>query len=221
MFIAQGWFVVKEDLDGADVQAFELINNSGNQRIPPNLQSLTVSDANLDGVRVAVYRSTGAGLKTILRTEFKVGTVGGGYNQSGDSDIELDAQDRAKPMPADVPSTGVLRILDPNDTGTYLFFAYDTVDRTNGRFHLTSGTIGAVTGGQDLVDEDNAHVVFIEEEVSGTSVSNTIQYVAPGINLFWVARLKGWLPADGTSSFGTGGAAIAANLQPDENVDLP
>jgi hypothetical protein len=223
--LAQGWFIIKEDLHGDDVQNFTVINAAGTQRTPPNLQSLEMTDANLalpglTGVRVAAYRSTGAGLKTILRNEFKVGTVGTPYNQAGDSIIEVDANVRAKPLPADVPDTGVLRVLDPNDTGTYLSFPYSSVDRTNGRFTLASGTIGDVTDAADLVDDDNVHVVLIEKESSGSSASNVIQYVA-AIPIYWVARLKGWLPADGTASFGATGASIATNLQADENVDLP
>jgi hypothetical protein len=223
--LAQGWFIIKEDLDSGDVQNFTVINNAGTTRTPPNLQSLEMSDANtalpgLTGVRIAAYRSTGAGLKTILRNEFKVGTVGTPYNEAGDSIIEVDANARAKPLPADVPDAGVLRVLDPNDTGTYLSFPYSSVDRTNGRFTLASGTIGDVTGAQDLVDDDNAHVVFIEKESAGASSSNTIQFVST-IPIYWVARLKGWLPADGTSAFGATGTSIACNLQPDENVDMP
>jgi len=226
---SQGWFIIKEDLLAADIQNFTVITAAGSPRTPPNLQSLVMTDANtalpgLTGVRVAAYRSTGAGLKTILRTEFQVGTVGGIYNGASDSDIELDAQTRAVPMPLDVPDTGVLRILDPNGTGTYLSFVYDTVDRTNGRFHLQQGigqnTIGDVTGAADLVATYNAHVALIEGEASAASASNTLQYIGD-FPIYWVGRLKGWLPADGTATFGSTGANIAANLQADENVDLP
>lgn len=146
-------------------------------------------------------------------------------NQAADSDILVAANARSvSPLPSDVPDEGVLRILDPADSGDYLRFVYDTVDRTTNTFSLTQGigqnTIGAVTGALDLVLNDNIHVVLIEEEASSTSVSNTIQYVA-AIPLYVVVRVKGKQPFKTTSSFSSSGASIGAVLNPDNVVNMP
>jgi hypothetical protein len=220
VFYAQGWCVVKEDLDVADIQNFKTKTNDGDVRTPPNLQAVQLLGVE-DGVRCAIYRTAAADSETIQRTEFQVGAVGSGYNQSGDTKILIAAQDRSvSPLPSDVPDAGVVRALDPNDTGNYLRFPYDTIDRTNNWVELTSGTIGAVTGGQDLVLADDLHICLLEEEATGSSVSNTLQYVA-NINVYWVARKKGYLPSKGTGTFGTTGFSANANLQDDEVVNMP
>lgn len=220
----QGLFIDTGTLDSGDIRNIQLIDNAGGTYDPPNLQVLEVINLS-SGVNVAVYRSTGSGSETILRNEFQVGAVGGGYNQSGDSDILVQAGGRSvSPLPQDVPDTGVLRVLDPNNTGDYLRFVYDTVDRTNNIFSLQQGigqnTIGDVTGAQDLVQNDYAHVVFIEDTATGTSISNTIQFVSDAY-LFAVARIKGKQHFKTTSVFGSGGVSIGAVLNPDNVVNLP
>lgn len=221
VFGAQGVFIDKDTLDSADIQNFQLINNADTTRIPPNLQTLKISNLE-NGVRAAAYRSTGSGNSDIMRNEFKVGAVGGGYNQATDTKILVAANTRSVgPLPQDVPESGVLRVLDPNDTGKYLRFPYDTIDRTNNWFELSSGDIGAVTGEEDLVLDDNVHVCLIEEESTGSSVENNIIYIAPGINLYCIARKKGKIPYDAPSTFGPTGATIGAVLSDDDIVDLP
>ena len=216
---AQGMFIEKFTLDAADLRNIQLIDNLGDTYNPPNLQSLSITNL-VSGVRASAYRSTGAGQTSILRNEFTVGAVGGGYNQSANSAILLAAGNRSvSPLPNDVPDSGVLRILDPNDTGNYLRFIYTSVNRTTNVFTL-SATIGSVTGSVDLTAADNAHVVLIEQQSSGASVTNTIQYVAD-IPLLVRARIKGKKPFQTTSSFGTTGAAVGAVLQSDEVVNLP
>lgn len=219
MAFAQGWFLDTDYIAAADIRSFSVIDDNGISRSPPNLQSLIISGV-ASGWRVAAYRTATGGSTVIQRTEFQVGAVGGGDNQSGDSTILLAAQDRTvSPLPADVPDTGVLRILDPNDTGNYLRFPYTSVDRTNNRFTI-SGTIGAVTSGVDLTAADNAHVVLIEETAAASSVSNTIQYVAD-INIVYKARLKGFKPFRSTGTFGTNGADLGVVQTADTIVDLP
>lgn len=216
---AQGWFLDTAYLDANDIRSFSVVDNNGILRNPPNLQALTITGIDTDW-RTAAYRSTGAGLTSILRTEFEVGTVGGGNNQSGDSTILVAANTRSvSPLPADVPDAAILRILDPNDTGNYLRFPYTSVNRTTNVFTI-SGTIGAVTGAQDLTIADNVHVVFIEEIAAGSSASNTFQYVAD-IPLVYKARLKGFKPFRATSTFTSAGASPGVVQNSDTIVDLP
>ena len=217
---AQGWFLDTGYIAAADIRSFSVIDNNGTTRNPPNLQALTITGVS-SGWRVAAFRSTGAGLTSILRNEFQVGVVGSGNNQAGDSTILVAANTRSvSPLPADVPDTGVLYVLDPLNTGNYLQFPYSSVDRSTNIFTLASGTIGAVTGGQNLILNDNVHVAFIREQASGTSVSNTIQYVSD-IPIVYVARLKGFKPFRSTGTFGSGGASLGVVQTADTIVDLP
>jgi hypothetical protein len=147
--------------------------------------------------------------------------VGAGNNQAADSTILIGANTRTvSPTPADVPDSGVLYILDPNDTGNYLQFPYSSVNRTTNVFTLASGTIGDVTGAVDLTLDDNVHVAFIRDTASGSSLSNTIQYLAD-IPIVYKARLKGFKPFRGTGTFSSTGATLPVNQQPDTIVDLP
>ena len=123
------------------------------------------------------------------------------------------------PTPADVPSTGVLRILDPNNTGNFLRFPYTSVDRTTNIFTLPA-TIGSVTGAVDLTADDDVFVVFIEEQAAGTTVSNTIQYLSD-IPLLVRVRRKGILPFETPATFGSTGASVAAIRTADPIVNLP
>jgi hypothetical protein len=221
---AQGVFIEKETLHLDDIRSIQLKDNDGNVYDPPNLQVMKMTNL-FSGVRGAVYRSTGDGSKDILRNEFKIGTVGSGNNQSGDSTILVAANSRGvSPLPNDIPDLGILRILDPNGTGNYLRFIYDGVDKLTNIFTLKQGigqnTIGDVTGSVDLIIDYNAHVVFLEEEAGDVYISNLVQY-DEDVYLYAVARIKGKKPFETTSVFGGTGASIGAVLEPDEVVNLP
>lgn len=221
---AQGVYIEKFTLDAADIRSIQLVANDGVAYNPPNLQTMQMTNLTA-GVRGAIYRSTGAGLTTILRNEFAVGAASGGYNQSADAYIKVAASVRTiSPLPNDVPDTGVLRVLDPKGTGNYLRFIYDVVDRTNNWFHLQQGigqnTIGAVTGSVDLVPTNNVHVVFVEEQAVSAVVDNVVQYVSD-VPLVAIARIKGKQPFRTTSTFSSTGASIGAVLSTDNVVNLP
>lgn len=224
-FGATGVFVDKDTLDPNDIQNIRLIDSAGVSRTPPNLQSLVVTALNA-GDRVSVFRTTGASSTTILTNEFDVGTVGSGNNQAADSTVLIGDGNAGvgtprtvSPTPADVPSIGVLRILDPAGTGNYLRFPYTSVDRTTNVFTL-SATIGSVTGAQDLVADDNVFVVFIEQQAAGASVSRTVQYVTD-IPLLVRVRRKGILPFETPATFGSTGVSVAAIRTADTIVNLP
>jgi len=220
MAFGQGWFLDTGYVASANIRDFTVVDDNGVTRSPPNLQSLSITGAAVDW-RLAAFRSTGAGLTPILRNEFDVGVVGSGNNQAADSTILIGANTRTvSPTPADVPDTGVLYALDPNDTGNYLQFPYSSVNRTTNVFTLASGTIGDVTGAVDLTLDDNVHVAFIRDTASGSSLSNTIQYLAD-IPIVYKARLKGFKPFRGTGTFSSTGATLPVNQQPDTIVDLP
>jgi hypothetical protein len=227
MALAQGWFLDTAFIDSNDIRSFSVVDDNGVLRNPPNLQSLVISGVAANW-RVSAYRSTGAGLLTILRTEFDVGAVGAGNNQAGDSTVLVGANTRSvSPLPADVPDSGVLRVLSPsgsNNTGNYIRMTYSSVNRTTNIFTLT-GTIGsfltaAGESSNDLTENDNVHVCFIEEQVAGASVNNTMQYVAD-IPIVFKARLKGYKSFRSTTTFGSAGGVGGVVQTPDPIVDLP
>ena len=227
MAFAQGWFLDTGFIAAADIRSFTVIDNTGVSHSPPNLQSLVISGI-VTGDRVAAYRSTGLGATTILRNEFDVGAIGGGNNQAGDSTVLVGANSRTvSPLPADVPDTGILRILSPtdsNNTGNFIRMVYSSVNRTTNIFTLT-GTIGsfltaAGEASNDLALDDNVHVVFIEETASGVTASNTIQFVSD-IEIVYKDRIKGIRPFRGTGTFVSTGATLPAQRLADNIVDLP
>jgi len=217
--MATGWFLDTAFLAAADIRSFTTIDHTGVSHAPPNLQSLVLTGL-ATGQRASAYRSTGPGATAILRTEFDVG-VGGADNQAADTTIVVGANTRTvSPLPADVPDSAVLRVLDPNGTGNYLRYPYSSVVRGTNTFTLTSGSIGDVSSGIDLVDNDNVHVVLIEEESTGATVSQTIQYLAD-IDIVYKGRIKGKKPFRGTGTFTSTGASLPINFQDDSIVDLP
>ncbi len=221
---AQAVYIERLTLITADVRSIQLVAADGVTYDPPNVQTLETVGLTA-GVAAAAYRSDGAQSTVILRNEFDVGTVGGGNNQSADSTVLVGDGNggggrTGVPTPNDVPDTGVLRILDPNDTGNYLRFLYTSVDRSTGIFTL-SATVGSVTGSQDLTADDDVHVVFYEEVSGGASVSNQIQHTGADIDIVAVARIKGKKPFETTGVFGPTGLSIGANLITDPVVNLP
>lgn len=222
MFGARGIYICKDTLCPTDVQGIQLIDNAGTTRNPPNLQTLTVN-ALVACDRAAVYRAVNACAcaSVILTTEYAVDCAPGACaNGAANSIIELKTATRTIPAAQDVPSTGVLRVEDPNNPGIFLRFPYNSVDRSTGRFTLTSGTIGAVTSCTALTANDDAFVVLIEETSGGASVSNSIIYVSD-IPLIIRVRKKGILPFETTGTFSSTGATVGAVRTTDPVVNLP
>lgn len=220
MAFAQGWFIVKEDLDTTDLQNFTLINAAGANRTPPNLQSILVNLATGDSI--AVYRSQGSGQENILRDEFDVGVVGSGNNQLADNTILVGVGGAARnisPLDADIPDSGILRVEDPSNAGIYLSFIYASVDRTTNIFTLASGTIGDITGGVDLTLDDNVHVVFIEEVATASTASNNVQYIGD-VPLFFRYRKLGRQPQQGATTFAQTGVTITPTQIGDGIADV-
>lgn len=199
-FGARGVFI--QDMANADIRSYQLIDSNGTVRNPPNQQTLTVSGV-VSGDRVAVFRTSGGQIYT---NEWQISTRSGLYNGSGDTKILVRAGSRSfssGALPQDVPATGVLRVLDPADTGLFNSYTYSAVNRTSHVFTLSSAL------GVNLVTGDPAFVVFIQEEATATSVSNNVIYVA-NISLLARVRSKGILPFEVTGTFTSAGATLSA-----------
>lgn len=220
MFGAQGHFIEKGTLVSADLQSIQLTDNAGTTVEPPNLQTYLISGVQSDW-RVGGYRSTGANLTDILTTEFQIGAG----NAAANSSIVVQAGTRGvSPLPSDVPDTGVLRVEDPNNPGIFLRAIYDSVDRSANEFFLQQGigqnTIGDITGGSDLTQGDDSFVVFVEEETTGSSASNTIQYISD-IECVTIARKKGFKHFIAAGTFSSTGLSQGVVRTPDPTVNLP
>jgi hypothetical protein len=206
----------------ADIRNYQLIDANGTVRNPPNLQTLTVTGV-VSGDRVAVFRTSGGNIQT---DEYQVSTVTGSYNGATDTQIQIqDGTRNATSEVTDIPDTGVIRVLDPNNTGLYLSIAYSSINRasTGAIFALDTGvnaTIGAVTT-IDLVQADTAFVPLIEEQATGTSVTVNIVYDSDvgDIPLLTRVRIKGILPFEAPGTFGSTGASPAAIRTLDSIVD--
>lgn len=221
---AQSVFV--QNMASADIQNYNLVDDAGTAEVPPNLQNVTVSGL-ADGDKAVTYRTTGVASTTILTTEFQVGTVGGGNNQSADSTIDLDTNTDAIPMNADTPPTGTIRVEDPNNAGLFLNFTYGSRNKTTGIFTLDTtaeqpnAQIGDVTSSTDLVNTNNAYVVLLSTTASGAfpiTVSAQIEF-ATTLDIMTRVRKRGILPFEVTGQFTSSGASVAAIRTTDPVVD--
>jgi len=222
LFGATGVFIDKDTLCTGDVQGIQLLDAAGTTRNPPNLQTIAVTSlVACDSVSVFRAVNACACAEVICTTEFTVDCAPGACaNGAANSIIEVKTATRAVPMAQDVPSSGVIRVEDPNNAGLFLRFPYNAVCRTTGRFTLTSGTIGNVTSCTALTSLDDAFVVFIEQASGGASTSNSVIYVSDAPLIIKVRR-KGILPFQTTSTFGSTGASVGAVRTTDSVVDLP
>jgi len=216
MFGAEGHFIQKETLLPADLQNIRVTPIGGSELTPPNLQSAQV--ANLQAAwEVLMNRSLGVDSKDILTTEF---TAAAG-NAAGNSVIVLAAGTRSvSPLPTDIPDTGSVEVEDPSNPGIFLEFPYNAVNRATNTFTLTSGTIGDVTGGSALTTGDDAHVSWIHTDSTGSTLSNSIQFIGV-VDLVMTARRKGFDDVTLAQQFTSTGVIFAINRTPDGVVNLP
>ena len=222
--LAQSVFI--QDMNSADIQNYTQIDDAGTVDNPPNVRSLIVAGM-VAGNRYSVYRTTGTGLTTIRTTEFDVGTIGGGNNQAGDSTILVGAQDRGvSPLPDDIPASGFLSVEKTGIPGEYWLFEYSSRDKTNNTFTLATtasqptGTIGDITGTDDLTLDNNVFVHLSTGIAIGATASVNITYVAD-IPFVLEFRLKGLRPFQVTGDFiGTANTTVTAVRNNDPVVDF-
>lgn len=213
---AEGHFIDKDTLALADLQNLRVTPIGGTELTPPNLQAAQISNLQA-GWNGGIYRSTGAESLDIQTTEFQVGAG----NAAGNSTIVLQAGDRTvSPLASDVPSTGVVEAIDPNNPGIFLSFPYSSINRATNTVTLTSGTIGDVTGGAALVQGDDLFVAWAEETAAGAIISNTVQYIGD-VNLVAIARKKGFDDYTSAQVFTATGVNFAVNRTADGVVVLP
>ncbi len=196
LFGAEGVWV--QNMDGADIQNFQLIDSNGVTRTPPNFQSLTVTGI-VSGDKVIVLRTTSG--TTINKSVF---TAASG-NSSGNTTFVV-----TEAIPSDTPSTGTIRIVDTSDT---------SVNRES-RYTYTSWSTSTFSGLSPALDrtytqtDDTAYVPYIDTTASGISASVSVIYSADRTVLTRVRRYGGAgdsiLPFETTGSFTSTGYSTAA-----------
>lgn len=185
-FAARGVYFV--GLHGDDAQAFQLIDNGGTTRNPPNYQAFTVGGV-ATGDSVAVYEETAEGSGLVKKTQ---------YSLSGANALNTITVSVA--IPADTPSVGYIVVVDDNDTEiAYAYSAFSGSDFT------------VVVGAGVYAGTETAYVPYIYEVSTGTSVSETTTIFVSNRFVVTKVRKAGILPfvTSGTyTATGYAGTAI-------------
>lgn len=159
LFGAPGVTLTTANLAGADVQAYQLIDDNGVTQIPPNTISITVSEL-VTGDTVAVYRRTG---NEINKTQFVLAAS----NDLGDTAVITNAT-----IPTDNPSGAgsKIRIVSlSNQEHRYRYTSYATTT-----FTLSAASTGTATAGSTLTNISNGGATFVTDGVEvGDLVRNT------------------------------------------------
>ncbi|NOR85395.1 hypothetical protein GQ473_04700 [archaeon] len=168
-FAARGIYFI--NLHGDDAQAFQLIDNAGNTRNPPNYQAFTVAGV-ISGDRVAVYEETAEGSGLVDKTQYSLS----GANALNTITISVT-------IPADTPTTGTIIVVD--DDGSEIAYAYSAY----------SGSDFTVTVSAALYSgTETAYVPYIYEQSTGTSVSETSTIYVSNRYVVTKVRVAGILP---------------------------
>jgi hypothetical protein len=198
-FGARGIWI--ENMDSGDTENYQLIDSAGTTRNPPTQAPISVvSVVGFDRVLVAL--STGGASTVVDKNQYTIsGTIASGAYQV---DITV-------PVPADTPSSGVIRILDANvseERYTYSGFGDHSFSLDN------AATSKAYTG-----PADTAYVPYIDREVpsGSTSVQQSLTF-ATSRTLVARVRKKGIIPFETTANLVTGGVTITASRTTDTIV---
>ena len=189
-FAARGVYFI--NLHADDVQAFQLIDNAGVSRNPPNYQAFTVN-AVVNGDRVSVYEETAQGSGLVKKTQYSID----GLNA-------LNTITVSGLIPVDTPTTGTIIVVD--DNGSEISYAYSAWSGSDFTVIIGAGVYSGT---------ETAYVPYILEEAFGTSVSETTTiYVA---NRFVVAKVRkaGILPFVTSGVYSSSGYSGTAIRTPD------
>ncbi len=188
-FAAQGVHFI--NLHADDVQNFQLIDNNGVTRSPPNYQSLGITNI-VNGVRCSIFKTSGG---EIDKSQYTATA-----QSSGASTITI-----AETIPADTPASGTIIMVDVS-TNTEQVYTYTSW--SGSVFNLSGTTSVAYT------TSDTAYVPYIYEEATGTSISTSVIYVEDRTVMCRV-RLKGYLPFETSGVFSATGYSASAILTTD------
>lgn len=159
-------------LHGDDAQAFQLIDNAGNTRNPPNYQAFTMNGT-ANGDRVAIYEETAQGSGLVDKEQQQLAAGANGLNS-------LVVQTA---IPADTPTTGTIIVVA--DDGTEISYAYSGY---TGSTYTVTISAAVYTGSQ------YCYVPYVLEQATGTSVSETTTIFVSNRYVVAKVRIAGVLP---------------------------
>ncbi len=193
-FGARGVWI--QNMASSDIQNFQLIDSDNNTRTPPNKQSITISNL-LSGDRISVFRTISG--TTINKAMF---TAAAG-NTSGNAAFIVN-----EAIPADTPSSGVIRIVDTTDTTSSRETRYTYTSWTGSTF---SGLVPTLNRSY-TANDDTAYTPFIDTTATGTSAAVTVIYTSDRTILVRVRRYTATaiLPFETTGSFTVSGYSTSA-----------
>jgi len=216
--------VFVQNMATADIQNFNLIDDAGTGETPPNVQTLEVTGLAVND-RVVVYETDGVASTTIKTGQYNVGVVSGANNGATDIIVLIkDGTDDGTPLLADTPSTGTIRVEDPNNVGLFLNITYGSRVKAASTFTLDTTAeqptpeIGDVTSSTDLNENDDVYVVLLSVIASTSTESQTIEFDSV-LNIMTRVRKRGILPFEVTGQFTATGASVAAIRTTDPVVD--
>ena len=180
LFGAQGVWIQNTHTD--DIQAFQVIDANGTIQNPPNFQVVKVSGV-VSGDRVTVLRTTGTNV--VNKAVF---TAASGNLITNTTFVVNEA------IPADTPSSGIIRIVNIADTTNTRERRYSYTSWATSTFSGITKTFAPLTAGLDrtyTATSDTAYVSFIDTEATTIEVSQTIIYTANRTVVTWVRKYLG------------------------------
>ena len=154
--------VLLTDVAPADVQAFQLVDDDGNVRNPPNFVNATVTGVNgTDADRVTIFVLLGAGL-AIDKAQHDITAPSGGFNGLGDTVVRVDVT-----IPNDTPESGVVRVVDSVNIRE-LRFRYAS-------FTAADLTLTPVAEGSGVTTPNGAGVTLIDTTANFTNSTDDPQ----------------------------------------------
>jgi hypothetical protein len=181
-----------------DANNYQLIDSNGVSRTPPASVSIVVNGL-VSGDRVSVFRANDADNsinKTYLASDASA-------NITASTSWTVDA---STPIPLDTPSSGTIRLRD-NSAKSEERRAYTSWSGLV--FTLSSAHSGGYYTG------DTAYVPYIDEQATGASVSESVQYDADR-SIVTRVRITGIVPYSITGTLDNTGYSATAIRNPDD-----
>jgi len=158
-FGAPGVTLTSANLDGGDVQSYQLIDDDGVTQVPPNTIAITVDNL-VSGDSVAVFRRTGS---DINKTQFTLAAS----NDLGNTSVVVN-----ETIDADNPTNAnskIRLISDNNVEHRYRYASY-----SGSTFTLATASTGTATAGSTLTTISDGSATFVTDGVEpGDMVRNT------------------------------------------------
>ena len=184
-FAAQGVYFT--NLHADDAQSFQLIDDNGTSRTPPNYQAF-IMDGLVSGDRIAVYKSTGSGSTAVDKAQYSLS------GSNGTNKITVSVA-----IPSSTPDSGTIIVVD--DDGSETEYTYTSWSGSDFNCTISSGTYSGT---------ETAYVPYLYATASGSSVSETSTIYTADIDVVGRVRKAGIIPYEAPGVFGSTGYKATA-----------